>query len=117
MTPPQRRLKVAPWQVWWVQFNPQVGHEQAGERPAVVVGSTLACSLPNGLALMVPCTTTDRQLVWQPEINLAGRRGFAMCDQVKALSTDRLVRRHQATLTKPECEAIAFALAQLIATG
>ncbi|GAA1376106.1 type II toxin-antitoxin system PemK/MazF family toxin [Catellatospora chokoriensis] len=113
---PARRPQVAPWQVWWMQFNPQVGHEQAGERPAIVVGSALACSLPNGLALVVPCTTTDRQLVWQPAVTLAGRAGFAMCDQVKAVSTDRLVRRHQAVLRKAEREAIAFALRQLVAT-
>ncbi|WP_114452335.1 type II toxin-antitoxin system PemK/MazF family toxin [Halopolyspora algeriensis] len=27
------------WQVWWVDFNPQVGHEQAVLRPAVVLST------------------------------------------------------------------------------
>src|SRR5690606_8766262 len=44
--------RLAPWQVWWVDFDPQVGREQAGRRPAIVVGSTLACSLPNRLAIV-----------------------------------------------------------------
>lgn len=113
-----RKVIVAPWHVWWVEFDPQVGHEQAGRRPAVVVGTALACSIPNGLALLVPCTSTNRDLPWQPEITLAARKCYAMCDQVKALSTERLVDRHKAgTITKPEREAIAFALRQLIATG
>jgi mRNA interferase MazF len=111
----RRRITVAPWQVWWVDFDPQVGHEQAGRRPAIVVGTALACSLPNGLALLVPCTSTDRGLPIQPPVVLAGRPGFAQCDQVRALSTDRLVSRHAAgTITKPERQAIAFALRSLI---
>jgi mRNA interferase MazF len=112
-----RRQTVAPWQVWWANFDPQVGQEQSGRRPAIVVGTALACSLPNGLALVVPCTSTDRRLPIQPPVMLAGRPGFAQCDQVKAISTDRLVTRHQTgILTPPERAAIAFALSQLICT-
>lgn len=31
--------KLAPWQVWWVDFDPQLGREQAGLRPAIVVST------------------------------------------------------------------------------
>lgn len=89
--------RVLPWQVWWAELDPQVGSEQAGRRPVIVVGSPLACSLPNGLALVVPCTTTDRRLRFQPRVELDGRTCFAMCDQVKALSTARLTEPHKAT--------------------
>lgn len=61
------------------------------------------------------CTSTDRKLPIQPRVVLAGRPGFAQCDQVKALSTDRLVARHTAgTIAKPERDAITFALRSLI---
>ena len=103
--------------MWWAEFDPKVGHEQGGRRPAIVVGTALACSLPNGLALVVPCTSTDRRLPIQPPVTLAGHPGFAQCDQVKAISNDRLVTRHQAgTITSPERAAIAFVLGQLICT-
>lgn len=109
---------VAPWQVWWVDFNPQRGHEQAGLRPGVVVGTALACSLPNGLAIVVPCTTTDRGLPFHPPVSLAGRTGVAMCEQVKSIATERLVRRHSAgVVSRPEREAIMFALRQLVHVG
>lgn len=112
---PRSRTTIAPWQVWWVDFNPQVGHEQAGRRPAIVVGTALACSLPNGLAILVPCTSTDRKLPIQPRVVLAGRPGFAQCDQVRAMSTDRLMSPHAAgTITKEERKAIAFALRTLV---
>jgi mRNA interferase MazF len=110
--------RVAPWQVWWCEFDPQVGTEQAGRRPAIVVGTSLACSLPNRLALVVPCTSTNREAPWQPRVVLAGRAGFAMCDQVKALSVNRLVSRHQAgRVSEAERDAIRFALRQLVDVG
>lgn len=37
--------RVAPWQVWMVNFEPQVGREQSGNRPAVVVASRTHCDL------------------------------------------------------------------------
>ncbi|WP_020522933.1 type II toxin-antitoxin system PemK/MazF family toxin [Catelliglobosispora koreensis] len=110
--------QLAPWQVWWVEFDPQVGREQAGRRPGIIVGSALACSLPNGLALLIPCTSTNRNLPWQPPITLDGRDGYAMCDQVKALSKDRLAKRHKA-LAVPDHQrpAIAFAVRQMFITA
>jgi mRNA interferase MazF len=84
--------------VWWADLDPQIGREQAVHRPVIVVGSPLACTLPNGLALVVPCTTTDRRLRFQPRIELDGHACFAMCDQVKALSIDRLTDQHQSTV-------------------
>lgn len=106
--------RLAPWQVWWVDFDPQVGREQAGRRPAIIVGSTLACRLPNRLAIVVPMTTRNRGLPFHPAVHLGDRRGFAMTDQVKAISTDRLVSRHRAVLSPDEIERIKFALRRMI---
>jgi mRNA interferase MazF len=108
-------LVVEPWQVWWVNFNPKVGREQAGDRPAIVVGTDLACRLPNNLAVIVPCTHTDRNLPWQPQVVLNGNPGYAMCDQIKAVDKSRLRKPHPAGfVTLEERELIAQALRQLI---
>ena len=104
---------ITPWSVWWMDFDPRAGREQAG-RLAIVVGSTFACALPNGLALVVPCTSTDRGLPFQPRVTLDGRAGFAMCDQVKALSRGRIVNPHRGALTAPEIDRIKFVLRRLI---
>ncbi|GAA4904165.1 mRNA interferase MazF [Stackebrandtia albiflava] len=109
-----RRSPFAPWQVWWVQFTPQVGREQAGHRPAVVVGTKLMCDLPNGLVPVVPCTTTNRRLAIHPEVDLDGRPGVVLCDQIKALSVDRFDKPHPARLTDAEIDRIRFVLRQLI---
>jgi len=107
---------IAPWQIWWANFDPQVGREQAGLRPAVIVGTALACELPNRLALVVPCTTTDRRLPFHPRLTALERPTFAMCDQLKSVSRERLVRRHPARLGPVDVDAVKFVLRQLIDT-
>jgi mRNA interferase MazF len=107
---------IAPWQVWWTDFDPQVGQEQAGRRPAIVVGTTLACSLPNRLVIVVPCTTKNRGLPFQPAIELE-QPSFAMCDQMKSIIVNRLINQHSTTLRAAEIEAIKFALRQMIDVG
>jgi mRNA interferase MazF len=106
--------RFAPWQVWWVDFDPQVGREQSGNRPAIVVGSALACGLPNGLAIVVPMTSRNRGLPFQPAVKLGRKTGYAMTDQVKAISVDRLVSRHRATLDPEEVAAVKFALRRML---
>lgn len=115
MTPPKdRSLRIEPWQVWWVDFDPQVGQEQKGIRPAIVVGSRLSCDLPNRLVTLVPCTTTDRGLPVHPRLDLGGKPGVAMCDQMRATSVARLIRLHASQPTDAEIDAIRFTLRQLI---
>lgn len=105
---------VAPWQVWWVNFDPQRGREQAGLRPAVVVGSSFACELPNDLVMVIPCTTRNRELPFQPALAALGQPSFAMCDQLKSISRQRLVRQHPGRLDDAEIESIRFVLRRLI---
>jgi mRNA interferase MazF len=38
-------------EIWLVDLSDSKGHEQKGERPAIVIGGA------NGLAVVVPCTT------------------------------------------------------------
>jgi mRNA interferase MazF len=111
--------QLRPWQVWWVQFDPQLGREQAGRRPAIVIGTDLACKIPNNLVIVVPCTHTDRGLPWQPPISLGDDPGVAMCDQIKALDQRRLSRAHPCgAITDPiERQAITRALRELITTS
>lgn len=107
---------IAPWQVWWTDFDPPVGREQAGLRPAIVVGTAFTCQLPNQLAFVVPCTTTDRQLPFHPRITSLERPTFAMCDQLKSISRERLRRRHPARLPPGDVDAIKFVIRQIIDT-
>lgn len=108
--------EIVPWEIWWTNFDPQVSGEQAGLRPAIVVGTTFACQLPNQLVFVVPCTTTDRLLPFHPLVKSPGRPSFAICDQVKSISRKRLTRRLPARLDPKEITTIKFVLRQMIDT-
>lgn len=104
---------VVPWQVWWADFNPQVGREQAGRRPAIVAGTPMACELLTELVLVIPVTTRNRQLPFQPSVNLE-QPSVAMCDQLKSVSRDRLHGLHRARIADEEISNIRFVLRKLV---
>ena len=71
----------------------------------------------NQLAFVVPCTTTNRKLPFHPAVDSLDQPSFAMCDQLKSISQQRLMRRHPARLQREEIDAIKFALRQMIDTS
>ena len=85
--------------VWQVNFGKTEGHEQAGIRPAVVLSTTLFNQSPAQLAVVVPVSGTDRKIpihirIHPPEGGL-DRESFAMCDQIRTVSTAvRFLRRY-----------------------
>ncbi|MEA2777502.1 MAG: mRNA interferase MazF, partial [Acetobacteraceae bacterium] len=66
--------------VVWLEFDPQVGHEQAGRRPAVVRS---AANYNGKTGLMVCCPLTTRIKGYPFEVLLANQSGSAvLSDQV-----------------------------------
>ena len=69
----------------WLQFDPQAGHEQAGNRPALVL-SPGAYNRRVGLALFCPVTSQVKdypfEVVLPPGLEV---KGAILSDQVKSL--------------------------------
>lgn len=83
--------------VWLIDFGDPVGHEPEGLRPAVVVSSTPYNQGPAGLVLAIPFTRTRRPIPLHIEVE-PGTSGltvtsYATCDDLRSLSTRRLVRQ------------------------
>ena len=84
-------------EVWLVDLNPTRGHEQAGRRPALVVSSDVFNHGPAGLVVLIPMTTRDRRIplhirIDPPEGGVR-KPSFAKCEDVRWVSTTRLVQR------------------------
>lgn len=82
--------------VWDLSFDPTIGHEQAGARPALIVSVDLFNEGPAELVVAIPLTRTQRRVRWHvavfpPEGGLAGR-SFIQCENVRAVSKRRLKR-------------------------
>jgi len=76
-------------------LSPNVGREQSGIRPCVIVSSPDFSDIQRQLAVVVPCTTTFRN--WLNHVELTGKTGlksssFAMTEQPRTVSTKRIIR-------------------------
>lgn len=71
--------------VIWLEFDPQVGREQAGRRPAIVL-SPATYNAPTGRALCVPVSSKAKgypfEVVMPADFPI---QGVAFADQVKCL--------------------------------
>jgi mRNA interferase MazF len=82
--------------VWSISFDPTVGREQAGTRPALVVSIDRFNHGPAGLAIVLPITSHDKG---QPiHVQVAPPEGglsvpsFVKCEDIRCVSKQRLKR-------------------------
>ena len=112
--------RLAPWQVWLVDFGNPVGHEEGGVRPAVVVGSATHCRFPIGTAIVVPLTTRDRGLDHHVLIDSAesglARPSWARTEDLTAVSTQRFRRdKPLGTVSPDEVARLSEWLREMVA--
>lgn len=70
--------------VVWLDFNPQLGHEQAGKRPALVF-SPSEYNKRVGLGLFFPITSQIKDYPFEVKIKLSKINGAVLSDQIKSL--------------------------------
>ena len=78
------------------------------------ISDTTSAVYMNGLAIVVPMTTRDRGLPFHPAVQLGDTTGYAMTDQIKSISTQRLKKRHSEELSAADVVAVKFALRRMI---
>lgn len=84
-------------EIWYGDLDPTLGHEQAGERPLLVISSTPFNRSPAGLVVLLPFTTRLRGIplhvnVLPPEGGLT-RPSAILCDAVRSVDQQRLQYR------------------------
>ena len=97
-------------EVFWVDFSPQVGSEQAGRRPGIIA-SRNAINEHSRVVLVVPLTTRPARKV-SSEVTIEAPEGGLTADstalalQVRALDKqrigDRMGQLEPATMTRIE---------------
>ncbi|MEW6775291.1 MAG: type II toxin-antitoxin system PemK/MazF family toxin [Bdellovibrionota bacterium] len=84
-------------EIWLADLDPIRGHEQAGRRPILVLSATRFNEGPAGLVVALPITGTIRPIpsrieIQPPEGGLT-KPSSVICEGIRSLSHDRLVRR------------------------
>jgi mRNA interferase MazF len=67
-----------------LDFNPQLGHEQKGRRPALTV-SFQAYNVKTGLAIFCPITSKVKGYPFEVEVMGKKINGCVLSDQIKSL--------------------------------
>lgn len=71
--------------VVWIKFHPQVGHEQAGRRPAIVL-SAASYNGRTGLAIVCPITNQAKGYPFEVAVPSGlPVTGVVLADQIKCL--------------------------------
>lgn len=80
-------------EIWWVNLDPVVGHEQAGIRPALIISSDRFNALAHGLCMVLPITTTHAHEI-STHIPVPAppmpQASMILCEQLRTVSVDRL---------------------------
>ncbi len=105
-------------EVWDVDLEPVLGHELGRRRPALIVSVDQFNQGPSGLVIVAPITTKDKRIRSQVAIE-AGEgglkaRGFAMCEAVRSISLERLIRRRGAAVSPNTMKKVAYCLQVLL---
>ena len=68
----------------WLDFNPQLGHEQRGRRPALVLSHK---SYNEKIGLCIFCPITSKEKGYPFEVKVVGKKinGCVLSDQIKSL--------------------------------
>jgi mRNA interferase MazF len=78
-----------------VDLNPTKGREQSGRRPCLIISDDRLNRSPADLVIVVPITSKDKRIpshveMHPPEGGLKVR-SFIKCEDVRSISTERLV--------------------------
>jgi len=66
----------------WINFNPVLGHEQKGRRPAIVLSPKLY-NKKSGLILVCPITSSIKGYPYEVGV---GKNGVILTDQIKSVA-------------------------------
>jgi len=73
----------------WLDFDPQLGHEQSGRRPALIVWGNQSLNHIPGLSQVCAISNTDNGYPLHIALDgECGTTGFVLCEQNRVLDLD-----------------------------
>lgn len=89
----------------WIDFNPVMGHEQGGKRPAIVL-SPRSYHARSSLIIACPITTKIKGYPFEVPIKTGKINGVILADQVKTIDWRRRAISFEAKATTALQEVI-----------
>lgn len=98
----------------WINLNPQIGREQAGRRPALVLSDSSYNRL-TGLAVCCPITSHEKSYPFEVVLP-AGLpiKGVILCDHIKNLDIQGRIKKYICTLPEETMTKVVKRITLLI---
>jgi mRNA interferase MazF len=104
-------------EIYWADLNPTRGHEQAGERPVLVISHDVF-NERSGTVIALPLTSQPQRvglpLALKIESVKLPKPSWLKISQIRTISTERLGRR-LGRISPEEVEQVVEALFELVA--
>jgi mRNA interferase MazF len=105
-------------EVWFVNLDPVVGHEQAKTRPCLVISDDIFNHGPANLHIIVPLTSKSKNNLFRVPLEwLEGGsdiESFILCDQIRSVSRQRFKRNILGSVTQRTLDQVQYALGMLL---
>jgi len=96
--------------IWLIDLNPVRAHEQARQRPGLVVSVDAFNYGPAGLVIIIPITTKAKGIPFHVEVSSSEggleQTRYIKCEDVRSIAKERLGKRFgnidEATMAKVE---------------
>src|SRR6056297_1013944 len=83
-------------EIWLVNLNPGIGHEQKGRRPALVISEDLFNETPADMVIVLPITSKDKGISLHVTLNPGesglNMKSFVKTEDIRAISKRRLYK-------------------------
>ncbi len=99
-------------EIVWLNFTPHAGHEQSGQRPALVLSPA---AYNNKAGLMICCPMTTQVKGYPFEVRIAGPTpSVVLADQVKSLDWRQRQASHKGSVSADELSEVRSKIFALI---
>ena len=92
-------------EIWWVNFDPSVGQEIQKTRPAIIVSNNKSNRFLARYQVVPASTQSGKIYPGEAEIQISGKEGRAMIDQITTVSELRF-KNKIGKVTKEDMERI-----------
>jgi len=79
--------------IWFVDLNPVIGHEQAGRRPALVISDDLFNHSAAEMVIILPITSKYKGLPSHILIDCLNVKSYIKTEDIRSVSIKRFIKR------------------------
>ena len=88
-------MKASKGEVWLVDLNPVIGHEQSGVRPALIISDDMFNYSLAEMVIIVPITSKYKGIPTHVELvsDILTMKSYIKTEDIRSVSTKRLIKK------------------------